>query len=219
MNSRLKKYAILGMLTALAYLVMTVGRIPIILFLKYDPKDIVIAIGGFIFGPLSAFVLSAVVSVVEMFTVSDTGVIGLIMNVISSCAFACTAAFIYTRRKTLKFAVIGLLSGCVLMTATMLLWNYLITPLYLGYPREVVAKMLIPYFLPFNLLKSIINASLTMLLYKPLVEYLRRHDFLAPSTASAADKPAKKITTGVALVSLFVLVTCILLILAWQGKI
>ena len=59
MNSRLKKYTILGMLTALAYLVMTVGRIPIILFLKYDPKDIVIAIGGFIFGPLSAFVLSA----------------------------------------------------------------------------------------------------------------------------------------------------------------
>ncbi len=208
MNSRLKKYAILGMLTALAYLVMAVGRIPVILFLKYDPKDIVIVIGGFIFGPLSAFVISAVVSVVEMFTVSDTGVIGLIMNVISSCAFACTAAFIYTRRKTLKFAVIGLLSGCVLMTATMLL-----------YPREVVAKMLIPYFLPFNLLKSIINASLTMLLYKPLVEYLRRHDFLAPSTASAADKPAKKITTGVALVSLFVLVTCILLILAWQGKI
>ena len=133
MNSRLKKYTILGMLTALAYLVMTVGRIPIILFLKYDPKDIVIAIGGFIFGPLSAFVLSAVVSVVEMFTVSDTGVIGLIMNVISSCAFACTAAFIYTRRKTLKSAVIGLLSGCVLMTAIMLLWNYLITPLYL-YP-------------------------------------------------------------------------------------
>ena len=34
MNSRLKKYAILGMLTALAYLVMAVGRIPVILFLK-----------------------------------------------------------------------------------------------------------------------------------------------------------------------------------------
>jgi len=42
-----------GMLCALAYVVVVVGRIPIILFLKYDPKDVIIAIGGLIFGPFT----------------------------------------------------------------------------------------------------------------------------------------------------------------------
>ena len=29
------------------------------------------------------------------------------------------------------------------MTIIMLLWNYLITPLYMGYPREAVVEMLL----------------------------------------------------------------------------
>ena len=44
------------------------------------------------------------------------------------------------------------------MTATMVAWNYLISPLYMGVSREVVAAMLIPVFLPFNAIKSVINA-------------------------------------------------------------
>ncbi|MDD3841014.1 MAG: ECF transporter S component, partial [Clostridia bacterium] len=109
MDNKTKKLTNLAMLSAIAYIVMVVGRIPIVLFLKYDPKDVIIAIGGFMYGPLSAFVISAVVSFVEMFTVSDTGVIGLIMNIISSCSFACTAAYIYKRKRTLKGAIIGLI--------------------------------------------------------------------------------------------------------------
>ena len=65
----------MAMLCALAYLMMLVGRIPVTLFLKYDPKDIVIAIGGFLYGPVSAFVISAVVAVIEL-PISDTSYIG-----------------------------------------------------------------------------------------------------------------------------------------------
>ena len=54
--------------------------------------------------------------------------------------------------------VIGLVLGCVCMTATMVAWNYLISPLYMGVSREVVATMLLPVFLPFNAIKSSINA-------------------------------------------------------------
>ena len=97
----MKKLTVLAMLCALAYIVMMVGRIPIVLFLKYDPKDVIITIGGFIYGPMSAFAVSAVVSLVEMMTVSDTGVIGCTMNILSSCSFACTAAFIYKRRRSM----------------------------------------------------------------------------------------------------------------------
>ena len=77
-------------------------------FLQLDLKDTVICIGGFVFGPLAAAIISIVVAVVEMFSVSDTGIIGCIMNVLATCAFCCTAAFVYKKFHTLKGAVIGL---------------------------------------------------------------------------------------------------------------
>jgi hypothetical protein len=40
------------MLSATAYVV--VGRIPVVLFLKYNPKDIIITLGGLIWGPLTS---------------------------------------------------------------------------------------------------------------------------------------------------------------------
>ena len=210
MNNKTKKLSTLAMLSAISYLVMIVGRIPVILFLKYDPKDVIITIGGFIFGPLSSFIISILVSFVEMVTISDTGFIGLVMNIISTCAFACTAAYIYKKNKTLKGAIIGLLTGCISMTAIMLLWNYLITPIYLGYPREAVAKMLIPAFLPFNLLKGGLNAAITMLFYKPLVTVLRKSNLIPESIQS---EQKNKINIGVMLVSVLILITCILLVL------
>lgn len=87
-NQRIQQMTILAMLAALAYIVMVVGRIPVVLFLKYDPKDVVIAISGLLYGPLSAMSVSLVVSLVEMLTVSDTGFIGMVMNFLSSATFS-----------------------------------------------------------------------------------------------------------------------------------
>ncbi len=197
------------MLAALAYLVMVVGRIPIVLFLKYDPKDVIITIGGFIFGPLSAFAISAVVSVIEMFTVSDTGIIGAVMNLVSTCSFAFVAALIYKKNHTLKGAVIGLLVGVCSMVIVMLLWNYLLTPIYMGYPREAVAAMLPTAFLPFNLLKGGLNAGLTVLLYKPVVKTLRKAG-LAPASEQTEEKVSGKVSASVMIIAVLVLITCIL---------
>lgn len=206
----------IAMLCALAYVIMVVGRIPLVLFLKYDPKDIVIVIGGFIFGPLAAATISIVVSVVEMFTVSDTGVIGLFMNIISSLAFACVAAFVYKKKRTMSGAVMGLALGTVLMTGLMLLWNYIITPLYMNASREEVAALLVPVFLPFNLVKGGINMALTLLLYKPVVTALRKAR-LIPEDEHAAPKITKAKSLGLMLAAFALLVTCVLVVLAMNG--
>ena len=105
----------------MAYIIVSVVRIPVILFLKYEPKDVIITIGGFLLGPMAAFVTSLVVSLLEMVTISDTGPIGCLMNLISTCSFACTAAFIYKRKHTIRGAVAGLAIGWVFMVAVMLL--------------------------------------------------------------------------------------------------
>lgn len=202
------------MLCALAYVAVAIGRIPLILFLKYDPKDVIIAIGGLIWGPLLSFIVSFIVSFIEMISISGMGILGFIMNVISSSTFTCTAAFIYKRRHTLSGAYIALFSGWFLMVAVMLLWNYLITPIYMGYSREAVVKLLLPAFLPFNLIKGGLNTAITLLLYKPIENALRNVN-LIPNKTTTSPKPKKNI--GVLLVALFIFATCILLLLSLKG--
>lgn len=217
MNFKTKKIAMLGVLAALAYLSVVLINIPVVSvdFLKYEPKDVIITLGGFMFGPVSAALLSVVVSFLEMVTISSTGIIGCVMNILSTWGFACVATLIYKRVHTLKGAIIGLAAGCLTATALMLLWNYLITPLYMGLAREAVVEMLLPIFLPYNLLKCAMNAALTMLIYKPLVTALRRANLLEPSGAQAAGTR----NMGIILVSLLVVATCVLCVLVLRGAI
>lgn len=215
MNTSTKKLVTTGMLCAIAFVVVFLIRIPVVVFLKYEPKDVIITIGGFMLGPVASFAISAVVSLLEMVTISDTGIIGCIMNLISSCGFCCTAAYIYKKRRTMSGAVVGLICGGILMTALMLLWNYLITPIYMGYPREAVAAMLLPVFLPFNLLKSALNAGITLLIYKPVVGALRRARLI--ETISSA-KP-RKLSAGLILAALIMIATGVLIALVLSGVI
>ena len=210
-----KEMVLIAMLAAIAYVIVALVRIPVVLFLKYEPKDVIITIGGFLLGPLAAFVTSLVVSLVEMVSISDTGPIGALMNLLSTCSFACTAAIFYKKRHTLSGAILGLLLGSVVMVAAMLLWNWLITPLYMGVERSAVEGMLIPMFLPFNLLKAGLNSALVLVLYKPLVTALRKAN-LVPNREKSSGSANK---TGVWILGLILLATCILLLLVFQGKI
>ena len=209
-----KKTVLIGMLAAVAYITVFLFRIPVVMFLKYEPKDVIITIGGFLLGPLTAFFTSLVVSLVEMLTISETGPIGALMNLISTCSFACTAAIIYKRRHTLGGAVLGLGVGSVAVIAIMLLWNWLITPLYMvNTSRADVAAMLVPVFLPFNALKAGLNSAFVLLLYKPLVSALRRTGLVETKSTGKGGSKA-----GIYLLGAALLATCILLLLVFQGK-
>ena len=209
-----KMLVTLGMLCAIAYALMYVSRLtPAIAagFLKYDPKDIIIVIGGFIYGPAAALAMSAVVAFLELVTVSTTGWIGMIMNILASGAFACTASLIYKKKHTLRGAVLGLIMACVLTTGIMVLWNYLITPIYMGYPRAAIADMLLPVFFPFNLVKTVANASFAIMLYKPLVSALRKAHLVNFSSGSAQVKKNSKFLLYA--VYVLAILSCVLIVL------
>ncbi|MBE6624621.1 MAG: ECF transporter S component [Ruminococcaceae bacterium] len=197
-----------GMFSALAYALTCLGNlIPIKVagFLDYDPKDIIIVIAGFIVGPIPTIIISTITALLELITISTTGPIGFLMNIISSCAFALPASVIYHKKRTFSGAVIGLCTGVVSMAVTMVLWNYLITPLYMGIDRSVVAGMLATVFLPFNLIKGALNASLAMLLYKPVVKAMRGARLLDSSEGKKGNVKVLLIVVCVLLVSACVL--------------
>jgi riboflavin transporter FmnP len=168
-----KNLVTLALLSAIAYIlayfahVLKIPVVPSAPYLTLDIKDAIIVTGGFLYGPLAVVMMSFVVSLAESF-LSGTGHFGILMNMISTCAFGCTAAWIYHRNKSFVNAVAALVAGCICATLVMLPANYAITPLYTGAPREFVASILIPAIMPFNLIKGGINAVIAILLYKPV---------------------------------------------------
>lgn len=209
-----KKLVLLSLISALAYTVVLVfPRIEVAGFLRYEPKDVVIVIGGFLLGPVSAVISSGLVALLEMVTISDTGPIGCLMNALSTCSFALTASLIYKKKHDLTGAVLSLVAGSLVMAAVMVLWNWLITPLYMEVPRPVVESMLLPVFLPFNLVKAGLNSALTLALYRPLTAALRSARLLP--TENGKKKSAKP---GIYIFAVLLLATCILLLLVLQKK-
>lgn len=176
-----------AMFCAIAYVLVLLAKvIPNVAgFLSYEPKDAAVVIAGFILGPAASVIVSVIVSFIEMISISYTGPYGFLMNVVSTLSFALPAAIIYKRRHTYKRALIGIIVGWLAMAACMLAWNYVITPFYMGVDRSVVAGMLIPIILPFNLIKGGLNGALALLVYKPIISALRKAKLIDESRSGA----------------------------------
>ena len=199
----------LAMLTAVAWVVTYLCKaIPSVIgFLDFEFKSVIICIGGFTLGPAAAVILSVLVPVVEFFTYSGTGPIGLLMNIAATASFCCPACYIYKRRHTMNGAVAGLVVGTVTLSVVMVLWNYLVTPLYMdGVSRADIVPMLLPVFLPFNLVKGGLNMAATLLLYKPVVTALRKAGLVPPSQS----EQSRKFSGGFVLFALALLITFVL---------
>ena len=174
-----KKMAIIAMFAAMSYVITVISHylhltiVPSVPFLTYDPKDIIICIGGFVLGPIPALIISIVVSFLEMITISTTGFYGFIMNIFSTCAFVIPAALIYKTKKSFMGAILSLVTGFVSVAISMTLWNIIITPIYMGVERTLLIKNFLWPIVIFNLVKTSVNVAAVLLLYKPIISALR----------------------------------------------
>ena len=168
-----KRIVGIAVFAALAYGVTFVFRIPVS-FLTFDAKDAILTMAAFIYGPVSAVIMSLLTALIEYATISDTGFYGALMNFVSSSAFSFTASLIYKYRRTLTGAIVGLYISVAVTTGVMVVMNLLITPLYMGVPRSAVVELLPKLLMPFNFAKALMNAAIVMLIYKPVATALRR---------------------------------------------
>jgi len=175
-REQIKKLVRMALLAATSVALVWLVHFPIfppVGFLEYDPADIPILIGTFAYGPIGGIILTLVASVIQGTTVSaGSGIYGIIMHVLATSTLSGVSGLIYSKNKTRKGAVIGLVAGCISMVIVMFAANLLITPHFMGVTVEQVWGLMHLIVL-FNLIKSVINSAVTFLIYKSISRLLK----------------------------------------------
>ena len=191
-----QKIAGMAVLSALAIVLALILHVPIfpaVSFLEYDMADIPIFLGTFMYGPFAGMIMTVVVAIIQGVTVSAGGSwIGIVMHIFATGLYVLVAGTIYYFHRNIKGALIGMASGIVAWIVGMILWNILLTPIYMGVPKQMVIDLL-GYIVAFNAIKVVGNTVATVLLYKRL-----RHlfDFVAKKTRESIERRQQNKTTA-----------------------
>lgn len=173
-----RRLVTVSMLIALSIVLMLIVRFPIMpsaSWLEYEPMDIPLLIVGLQFGPITGIIAVIISSCIQAMTVSAmNGWVGALMHIISSSALVGVAGFVYSKNRTRKGAVIGLILGAIAMVIIMIPANLVITTNFYGMPLEAVKASLPVAVIPFNLIKAGINCLVTFIIYKPISNFIKR---------------------------------------------
>lgn len=125
-------------------------------WLKYDPSGVVVALVALLYGPWQGIA----VAVLSWLPHAAIGPLGAGMNIMASAALALVLGSVYRKRRNLACLAAGGVLGAVAATAVSICLNFVATPLYLSATYEEVAALVLPYLLPFNLIKALVNVAL-----------------------------------------------------------
>ena len=158
----------IAMFAALAFAVsyLEFPIFPAASFLQMDFSCVFVLLGGFMFGPVAAVIISGVKECLRLFT-TGTGGVGELANFIVTFSFVIVPTLVYRFRKGLPVVVLTLAVGCFLQVGVGLLTNrYINFPLFMGAGAAETFSQLWWYVLLFNLIKSVAVSLVTVLLYK-----------------------------------------------------
>ena len=140
--------------------------LPAVPFLKFDASNMTALVAGFAYSPGAGVVVGIVIAIIHGLMMGDFP--GMAMNILVVTLFVLPAAIMYKKGGTTKHAIIGLVLSVIFALIGAIIGNLIITPFYMGVPIDAVVGMIIPILVPFNLIKGILNAVLTMVVYKSI---------------------------------------------------
>ena len=138
--------------------------IPGVSFLTYDPSLMPAMVCGFAFGPGAGITVGSIAAVIHGLILGEW--VGSLMNIFATAFFVLPAALLYRRMHTLKGAIAGLVISVITATAGAILVNLTIGVWFYYGSADVIIPLILPALLPFNLVKTILNALLTLVVYK-----------------------------------------------------
>ena len=189
--SNTKKIVMVGTFSAIAFLLQMLGSmmgLKVGGFLEIEISDLPALIISFAYGPLAGILVELLKNLLHCFF-SSTGFVGELANFAIGCAFVIPASIIYKYKKTVHGAIVGLAVSILCMAIVGGLMNYFVMlPLYgvndqacagmgkaLG--NYIVDKKTMVLFavVPFNAIKGFIDSFITLLIYKRLSEFIKKH--------------------------------------------
>ena len=203
-------------------------------FLEFKFSDIPVLIGSFTLGPVSAAIIVVVEILIKLIIEgTSTMFVGELSDLITSCAFAVTAGFIYSKKRTFKGALIGMAVGTAAEVIVAVLFNWLVlVPFYVqaffGGKWEPLINMMTPLFpnctketfynfylwasvLPFNLLRCMVAVAVTLPVYKRISLLINKFNAkITPKTE--ADKDMSKTLN---IVSIIIAVSILVLLVTF----
>ncbi len=135
-------------------------------FYKLDASGLAIMLAGFSMGFPGGAIALLIKDLVGLLVHPNGGWIGQLADFIALFFFMAPAALCYSRKKTRMTALIGMLIGTVAMTVAAVLANLYI--LFPAYGIKNAADYIMPFTVPFNLIKGAALTIITFLIYKPL---------------------------------------------------
>ncbi len=214
--NQIRKLTVMAMISALGFVAMFLFRFNVS-FLTFDFKDAVMSISALLYGPLSGVICAVIVALFESITVGDTGIYGLIMDILSSSAFLVSCGIVYKHKRSFSGAIIAAVCSAVSVTAVMAVANIFITPYYMGVKSADVIAMLPTLLLPFNLSKGLMNASVMLLIYKPVTNILRKTHLLPPTDKTSGKIGIRSVLLTVGTVTVLIL-TVLFVMLYLNGE-
>ena len=186
----------IGMLGAIAVVLM-LFEVPLPFappFYEIDFSEVPVLIGCFALGPIAGMLIELIKILLNLLiTGTATAGVGELANFCIGCSFCIPAGIIYKRKKTKKGAMIGLISGTLIMTFLGCFINaYIMLPTYakaFKIPIEGLIEMgtkvnasitdLFTFVMfavvPFNLLKGILVSIIVILVYKKISPIIKKH--------------------------------------------
>ncbi len=197
----IQQIALIGLFGALGAVLM-IFRFPIPFmppFMEFDFSGLVEITGGFVMGPVPAFLIILVKVLVQVaLQGTRSAMTGELQNVILSSCYVLPAVIIYFHHKTKKTAIAGMITGTVFTSLVAVFTNlFIIIPFYvnlMGMSWESILDMcsrvnplmsdMITFaifgIIPFNLFKYGVTSIITYLIYKrvsrPMKIFLGRDD-------------------------------------------
>lgn len=197
-KTKINKLVIMAMFSAVAAVLMYV-EFPITFiapaFYEMDLSEVPVMIGSFMLGPCAGVIMEAVKVLLKLVLKgTSTAFVGDFANFILGCALVVPASVVYHTKKTKKRAIIGLVTGGIVLIVSGVFLNALyLLPKYsqlYGMPVETFINMgaainpaisniftfVILAVAPFNLIKATVVGVITMLLYKYLSRLIKVHN-------------------------------------------
>ena len=195
-SSRSIRYmAFIGMFSAIAAVLMFLEvPIPFIApgFYKMDLSELPVLVGTFSLGPVAGVFIEFIKILIHLLIKgTSTAFVGELGNFIVGLALILPAGLIYLRKKTRKRALIGMITGTLVMAlAGMLINAFVLLPMYaaaFGGMEAIIAAgtavngsvhsvfgFVALCVAPFNLIKGILVSALTFLLYKHISVLIKK---------------------------------------------